>query len=91
MAPRPQRTICFDRTNSLQRYRRARGGVMPEAKIILFEPNSRTHRVRRELEDWRRRLRLAYARQWDWRAREICKMEIRRLRDLAREMERESA
>ena len=41
---------------------------MPEAKIILFETNSRAHRVRRELEDWRRRLRLAYARQWDWRA-----------------------
>lgn len=63
---------------------------MPEAKIIFFETNSRAHRVRRELEDWRRRLRLAYARQWDWRAREICKMEIRRLDDLARNLTRES-
>jgi hypothetical protein len=64
---------------------------MPEAKIILFETSSRVHRVRRELEDWRRRLRLAYARQWDWRAREICKMEIRRLGDLARDIAREHA
>ena len=32
---------------------------MPEAKIIRFETNSRAHRVRRELEDWRRRLRPA--------------------------------
>ena len=62
---------------------------MPEAKIIRFETNSRAHRLRRELEDWRRRLQLAYARQWDWRAREICKMEIRRLGDLARDMERD--
>jgi hypothetical protein len=62
---------------------------MPEAQIILFETNSRAHRARRELEEWRRRLRLAYARQWDWRAREICKMEIRRLGDLARDIARE--
>jgi hypothetical protein len=81
----------FDRTNSLQHGSRARVGVMPEAKIILFETNSRAHRVRRELEDWRRRLRLAYARQWDWRAREICKMEIRRLGDLARDIPRDDA
>ena len=26
---------------------------MPEAKIIRFETNSRAHRLRRELEDWR--------------------------------------
>jgi hypothetical protein len=64
---------------------------MPDAKIIPFEPNSRPHRLRREIEGWRRRLRLAYERQWDWRAREICKMEIRRLGDLARQMGRESA
>jgi hypothetical protein len=64
---------------------------MPDAKIILFEPNSRAARLRRELEGWRRRLRLAHERQWDWRAREICVMEIRRLGDLAREMERQSA
>jgi hypothetical protein len=69
----------------------ARVGVMPEAKIIHFETNSRAHRLRRELEDWRRRLRLAYARQWDWRAREICKMEIRRLGDLARDIARDDA
>ena len=66
----------------------ARGVSMAVAKIIPFESNSRLYRVRRELEDWRRRLRTAYERQWDWRAREICKMEIRRLGDLARDMAR---
>ena len=62
---------------------------MPEARIIPFETSSRAHRLRRELDGWRRRLRLAYERQWDWRAREICKKEIRRLGDLARDMSRE--
>jgi hypothetical protein len=55
---------------------------MPSAQIIPFDSGSRRHRVNRELESWRRRLRLAYERQWDWRAREICKKEIRRLSDL---------
>jgi hypothetical protein len=55
---------------------------MQTARIIPFESGARSHRVNRELESWRRRLRLAYERQWDWRAREICKKEIRRLSDL---------
>ena len=55
---------------------------MQTAKIIHFETGARPYRVNRELESWRRRLRLAYERQWDWRAREICKQEIRRLSDL---------
>ena len=55
---------------------------MPLAQIIPFESGSRPHRLNRELESWRLRLRLAYERQWDWRAREICKQEIRRLSDL---------
>ncbi|MGA8170870.1 MAG: hypothetical protein WB816_08575 [Methylocystis sp.] len=58
---------------------------MAVAKIIPFENNAPLHRARRELEGWRRRLRLAVERQWDWRAREICKKEIRRLADLAHE------
>lgn len=62
---------------------------MLNAKVIPFESNSRSHRLRRELESWRRRLRLAYERQWDWRARDICRMEIRRLSDLARETPRD--
>ncbi len=64
---------------------------MPDAKIISFESISRVHRVHRELADWRQRLRLAYERQWDWRAREICKKEIRRLSDMARDIARETA
>jgi hypothetical protein len=64
---------------------------MPVARIISFESSARAHRVHRELADWRQRLRLAYERQWDWRAKEICKIEIRRLSDLAREMARETA
>jgi hypothetical protein len=64
---------------------------MPEARIISFESRAQTHRVYRELDSWRRRLRLAYERQWDWRAREICKMEIRRLSDVARAISRDSA
>jgi len=63
---------------------------MPDAKIISFESISRAHRVRRELADWRQRLRLAYERQWDWRAREICQKEIRRLSDMAHETTRET-
>ncbi len=55
---------------------------MPNAQIIPFESGARPHRLNRELESWRLRLRLAYERQWDWRAREICKQEIRRLSDL---------
>ena len=90
LAPRLRRTICFDGTNSLQR-NRARGlASCPRQQSSCSKPTG-VHRVRRELEDWRRRLRLAYARQWDWRAREICKMEIRRLGDLARDIAREHA
>jgi hypothetical protein len=63
---------------------------MPDAKVISFESNSRVHRLHRELADWRRRLRLAYERQWDWRARDICKQEIRRLSDMARDMLRDT-
>jgi len=66
------------------------GFAMPDAKIISFESISRAHRVRRELADWRQRLRLAYERQWDWRAREICQKEIRRLSDMAHETTRET-
>ena len=29
---------------------------------------------------------MAFERNWDWRAREICKIEIRRLSDLSREL-----
>jgi hypothetical protein len=55
---------------------------MPNAQIIPFESAARPHRLNRELESWRSRLRLAYERQWDWRARDICKQEIRRLSEL---------
>jgi hypothetical protein len=38
-----------------------------------------TGQILQELGEWRRRLRLAYDMDWDWRAKEICKEEIRRL------------
>ncbi|QGM47828.1 hypothetical protein [Methylocystis heyeri] len=62
---------------------------MTEARIISFETGTRSRRLQIEIESWRARLRLAYARDWDWRAREICKLEIRRLSDLARALARE--
>jgi hypothetical protein len=62
---------------------------MTEARIILFETGARSRRLQIEIEGWRARLRLAYEREWDWRAREICKIEIRRLNDLARALTRE--
>jgi hypothetical protein len=64
---------------------------MTEATIISFETGTRSRRLQIELESWRARLRLAYERNWDWRAREICKMEIRRLSDLVREVANEMA
>jgi hypothetical protein len=59
---------------------------MADAKILSFENGAQARRVQMELASWRLRLRLAYERNWDWRAREICKMEIRRLSDLSREL-----
>ena len=64
---------------------------MNEGVILSFENGVRARRLRIELASWRVRLRLAYDRNWDWRAREICKTEIRRLSDLAREARREMA
>jgi hypothetical protein len=64
---------------------------MPSAQIIPFESGAKSHRLSRDLESWRRRLRLAYERQWDWRAREICKQEIRRLSDLIHDGPSDSA
>ncbi len=64
---------------------------MTDATIISFEAGTRSRRLQNELESWRARLRLAYERNWDWRAREICKMEIRRLSDLVREVANEMA
>jgi hypothetical protein len=62
---------------------------MPQAKILSFENGARARRLQIEIESWRARLRLAYACNWDWRAREICKREIRRLSDLSRDCARE--
>jgi len=53
---------------------------MAEALILSFKRGAKERRLRCELEDWRARLRLALARDWDWRAREICLKEIQRLR-----------
>lgn len=64
---------------------------MADARILSFENGARARRLQIELNSWRLRLRLAYERNWDWRAREICKMEIRRLSDLSREISRECA
>lgn len=64
---------------------------MTDARILSFENGARVRRLQIELGSWRLRLRLAYERNWDWRAREICKMEIRRLSDLSRELARECA
>ncbi len=64
---------------------------MADATIISFEIGTRSRRLQIELESWRARLRLAYERNWDWRAREICKTEIRRLSDLVREVANEMA
>jgi len=57
---------------------------MTEARIISFETGAQIRQLRMELESWRARLRLAYERNWDWRARGICKQEIQRLSDLVR-------
>ncbi len=64
---------------------------MTDATILSYEIGARTRRIRAELDSWRRRLRLAYERNWDWRAREICKKEIERLSDLVRASAREIA
>jgi hypothetical protein len=62
---------------------------MTDARILSFENGARARRLQIEIDGWRVRLRLAYERNWDWRAREICKIEIRRLNDLSRELARE--
>ena len=59
---------------------------MANARILSFENGARARRLQIELSGWRARLRMAFERNWDWRAREICKMEIRRLSDLSREL-----
>ncbi len=62
---------------------------MTDARIIPFETGARKRRLRIEIEDWRARLRLAYERNWDARAKALCKEEIRRLDELARAPVRE--
>jgi len=57
-----------------------------DARILSFENGARARRLQIEIEGWRARLRMAFERNWDWRAREICKIEIRRLSDLSREL-----
>lgn len=59
---------------------------MADARILSFENGARARRLQIEIESWRARLRMAFERNWDWRAREICKIEIRRLSDLSREL-----
>ncbi len=54
---------------------------MPEAAVISFANGAKTRRIQMELAEWRARLRRAFEKNWDWRAREICKLEIRRLSD----------
>jgi hypothetical protein len=58
--------------------------AMIDTAILSFETGARIRRMRIELDGWRRRLRLAYERNWDRRAREICKKEIERLSILVR-------
>jgi len=69
--------------------RRVQG--MTGARILSFEHGARARRLQTELDGWRARLRMAYEREWDWRAREICKIEIRRLSDLSRSLSRDVA
>lgn len=57
---------------------------MVNATILSFETGARVRRLQIELDSWRRRLRLAYERNWDLRAREICRKEIERLSNLVR-------
>jgi hypothetical protein len=64
--------------------------AMPDAVILSFADCAKRHRLNSELTEWRIRLRLAFERNWDWRARELCKKEIRRLSDLAEAQRRNS-
>jgi len=60
-----------------------KGQAMSE--VINLNEGAEIVMLRRELREWRRRNDLAYQEGWDWRAREIIALEIRRLRMAIRE------